>query len=147
MENTDPDLLSLAINTYWLVRGLIEPIQTIKKFNNRITTLVQQDYPLDQIDKINMWHFYRYQPIAHNITKNVVLKGGEIENIHPVMCSLYTEIGNGILKLQEPLEAAQQSGKLDYVSLKQDYTRLPTEEESIRISFKNYHSIKGVEWE
>lgn len=144
LANTEPDFFHLAINTYWLMRGLVDPVRTIEKYKERIKVLVQQDYPLDQIDKINMWEFSRFHPIANNIKKEHILKGGEIENIHPVMCTLYTEIGDGILKLQESLDAIGE--KLAYVFLKQDYTRLPSEFASIKRSKQNYEKIRGICW-
>jgi hypothetical protein len=109
--------------------------------------LVQEDYPLDQVDKFNMWRFDRYHPIAQNIQYDSVLRGNEIENIHPVQCELFTEIGTGMLPLQPVIDFANEQGGINYVFLKQDYTAKESEFESIALSAKNYRSIRDVEWE
>jgi sugar phosphate isomerase/epimerase len=145
MDNTDPELFKLSLNTYWLMRGLIEPLDTFYKYQSRIYSVVQQDYPLDQIDKFNMWNFKNHHPIAQNIQYDNILQGGEIENIHPVQCELFTEIGNGIIKLQPVINAANEAGNVKYVFLKQDFTRKPSEFDSIKISLDNYKQLSGVE--
>ena len=147
MEQTDPSCFSISLNTYWLMRGLVNPIIVIRKYGNRINSLVQEDYPLEQIDKFNMWRFYRYHPIAQNIQYNNVLRGNEIENIHPVQCELFTEIGTGMLPLQPVIDLANELKRINYVFLKQDYTAMDSEFESIALSLKNYRSVRGIEWE
>lgn len=146
LENTDEDLFSIALNSYWLMRGLVEPIEILKKYGRRVKTIVQQDYPLKEIDKFNMWKFYRYHPIASNIKFDTLLKGNEIENIHPVQCELFCEIGEGIVALQPIIDAAGEFENIQYVMLKQDYTHFPSEYDSIVLSAKNYHSVRGVSW-
>ena len=147
MEQTDPSYFSVSLNTYWLMRGLVNPTIVMRKYSSRIASLVQQDYPLEQIDKFNMWRFYRYHPIAQNIQYQNVLQGNEIENIHPVQCELFTEIGTGILSLQPVIDLANELGGIKYVILKQDYTVMDSEFDSIELSCKNYHSVRGIEWE
>jgi len=147
MKNTDPELLSVSLNSYWLMRGLVNPLEVLKKYSNRVISLVQQDYPLAEIDKFNMWRFYRYHPIAYNIQYENVLQGNEIENIHPVQCELFCEIGTGILPLQPIIDLANESGNMSNVFLKQDYTRYPSEFESIRCSAKHYRRVRGVSWD
>lgn len=147
LDRTDSEGFWLNLNTYWLMRGLVDPFKAFQKYKNRIMALIQQDYPLDGIDKINMWQFYRYHPIAENIKKDVLLKGGEIENIHPVMCSLYTEIGDGIMKIWEMAEEVKKTETVSYIFLKQDYTRMESEFDSIRRSRDNYEKIKDIIWD
>jgi sugar phosphate isomerase/epimerase len=147
MEQTDPALFSISLNSYWLMRGLINPLDVFRRHGKRIGSLVQEDYPLDQIDKFNMWRFDRYHPIAQNIQYDSILKGNEIENIHPVQCELFIEIGNGILPLQPLIDLANKQGGTDYVFLKQDYTAMESEFDSIAVSAKNYRSVRGVAWD
>jgi len=146
MEQTDPKYFFVSLNVYWLMRGLVDPLGVLKKHGARIISLVQQDYPLIQIDKFNMWRFDRYHPIAKNIQYDSVLKGNEIENIHPVQCELFTEIGTGILPLQPQIDLANELNTIEYVFLKQDFTIKESEFDSIAVSAKNYRSVRGVEW-
>lgn len=145
LSQTDPELFHLSLNTYWLMRGLVDPYAFFRKYPDRIGSIVQEDYPLDQIDKFNMWNFKNHHPIAENIQYDKLLQGNEIQNIHPVQCELFTEIGEGILKLQPIIDLAAEIGNVSYVLLKQDFTRRPTEFESIEISLKNYRKIRGVD--
>ena len=147
MDQTDPSYFSVSLNTYWLMRGLVNPLIVMRKYKSRIASLVQQDYPLEQIDKFNMWRFNRYHPIAQNIQYQNILQGNEIENIHPVQCELFTEIGSGILSLQPVIDLANEQGGIKYVILKQDYTAMDSEFDSVALSNKNYHSIRGIECE
>lgn len=147
LEETDAGLFSIAMNSYWLMRGLVEPVKILRRFGKRVRMLVQQDYPLAEIDKFNMWKFYRYHPIAKNIQYEVLLKGNEIENIHPVQCELFCEIGEGMIPLQRMIDAAGEFENIQCVMLKQDYTRLPSEYDSIALSARNYHAVRGVRWE
>jgi len=146
MEQTDPNYFSVYLNVYWLMRGLVNPLDVLKKHGDRIAALVQEDYPLDQVDKFNMWHFDRYHPIAKNIQYESVLKGNEIENIHPVQCELFTEIGTGMLPLQPQIDIANEQKTIQYVFLKQDFTEMESEFDSVAVSAQNYHSVRGVEW-
>jgi sugar phosphate isomerase/epimerase len=146
LAGTEPALLGLELSPYWLMRGLEDPIKTFRKYAGRIGMLEQADFPLDGVDKLDMWHFDRHQPIARNIKKDVPLRGGEIEKIHAVQCELFTEIGDGILKVQEIVDEANESGHVAYVFLRQDFTRLPSEIESVRRSIENYRHIRGVVW-
>jgi sugar phosphate isomerase/epimerase len=147
MEQTDPAYFSVSLNTYWLMRGLVNPLDVLRKHGARVGSLVQEDYPLDQVDKFNMWRFDRYHPIAQNIQYHSVLKGNEIENIHPVQCELFTEIGTGMLPLQPVIDFANEQGGIDYVFLKQDYTAMESEFDSVALSARNYRSVRGIVWD
>ncbi len=147
LSGTRPENLSLSLNNYWLMRGLVEPIETLRRYAPRIGSLVLQDYPLDQIDKFNVWTFSRFHPISRNINRDVPLKGGEIENINPVHCELFTEIGNGIFNLQSLIDEADMIGSVRYVLLKQDYTRMSSEFDSIKVSMSNCKKLRGLSWD
>lgn len=82
-------------------------------------------------------------PIAYNIQFKNVLQGSEIENIHPVQCELFCEIGSGFLPLQAIIDLAGEIGGIPYVFLKQDYTRYPSEFESVAASAANYRRQTG----
>lgn len=146
LEETDKELFSIALNSYWMMRGLVDPLEFLKKNGKRVKTIIQQDYPLSEIDKFNMWRFDRYHPIAQNINFKYLLKGNEIENIHPVQSELFCEIGEGIIALQPIIDLANQFKNIRYVMLKQDYTHMDSEYDSVAMSAKNYRSVRDVNW-
>lgn len=141
MEYTEPEYLSVQLNQYWLLRGLVNPLKVLEKYHDRVEAIVQEDYPLEEIDKFNMWKFYRYHPIAYNIQYPNVLQGNEIENILPVQCELFTEIGDGMIAHQPLVDLAVKYPNIKYVILKQDYTGCKDEFDSIRRSAENYKAI------
>jgi sugar phosphate isomerase/epimerase len=141
---TKPELFSFSLNIYWLMRGLTEPLPELKKFTSRISSLVLQDYPLDEIDKFNMWRFDRYHTIGNSIQKNILLKGGEIKNIAPLQCRMFTEFGKGFINFQPLIDTANEIGTIKYIILKQDYTRMRSEYDSIALSLKNARKMKGL---
>jgi sugar phosphate isomerase/epimerase len=146
LRRTDPALVNLSFSPYWLMRGLVDPLPTFHRYADRIGLIEQADFPLREIRKLDMWSFGDHHPIARNIRFDVPLSGGEIENIHPVQCNLFTEIGDGILKLQDVVDAANATGRVRFVVLRQDFTRYATEYASIRRSHENYERIRDVQW-
>jgi sugar phosphate isomerase/epimerase len=146
LARTDPRFMNLALSPYWLMRGLIDPVKTLRAYGSRIHLVEQADFPLAHVDKMNMWEFRRYHPIAANIRRDRPLRGGEIENIQPVQSDLFCEVGEGILKLQEVIDEANLAGGVRYVTLRQDFSRLPSELDSLRISAANYRRVRDVDW-
>ena len=58
----------------------------------------------------------------------------------------FTEIGTGVLPIQDRLDAASKLPKLDYMFLEQDHTALP-EIESIRRSHDAFSAkFTGISW-
>jgi sugar phosphate isomerase/epimerase len=143
---TNPALMSLAFSPYWAIRGLVDPVSALRKYGPRVALVEQADFPLSEADKLNMWSFARHHPLAGAIRRDVPLKGGEIELIQPLQASLYAEVGDGILRLQEIADEANRAGGVSYVMLRQDFSRLPTEFDSLRRGVENYKRVSGVEW-
>ena len=56
----------------------------------------------------------------------------------------FTEIGTGVLPIQDYISAARSCPNLDYIILEQDATQLD-ELESIAVSMKAFQKCKGVE--
>ena len=43
MQETDPDLVKAEVDVYWVVRGGVDPVQHIKKYNGRVPLLHMKD--------------------------------------------------------------------------------------------------------
>jgi sugar phosphate isomerase/epimerase len=141
---TEPEYFNISLNIYWLMRGLLEPLPILRRYASRVKSLVLEDYPLDEIDKFNIWKFGRYHPIGKEICKDVLLKGGEIKNIAPLQCRMYVEFGEGFINFQPILDTANELGSIKYIILKQDYTRMRSEYDSIALSLKNVRKMNGI---
>lgn len=132
MDNTDPDYMKMELDTYWTIIGLINPVDMIHQYKERIALLHQKDFPLDKIDKFNAWN---------KIDRNEIVT---LKQFHGLIDpELFTEIGSGILKIQDFIDAGNEYN-VPYILVEQDYSKYD-EFESINISMNNFRKMRGLE--
>ncbi|MDR1306094.1 MAG: sugar phosphate isomerase/epimerase [Treponema sp.] len=135
MENTDPALVGAELDTYWAARGGQDPVALLTKYGDRMRLIHQKDFPAAAKDGLNLI--------------DAVNKGGITVDmdyfISVVSPETFTEIGTGILPIQEIINAGNGACKADYIILEQDYSR-HDEYESIRISMESFKKFTGIEW-
>ena len=135
MNNTDPELVQIEMDTYWVMRGGVAPVEFIKDYGKRIRLIHQKDFPkdkesaIDLIDEVNREKIY----VDINYFGSVV-KEDE-----------FTEIGSGIMDIQKIIDAANEYADVDYIVLEQDFSKFD-ELESIRISMENFKKLNGISW-
>jgi len=136
LENTDPDLVKLEIDTYWMYRGGQDPIAWMKKCSDRVVLLHQKDFPADAPQPLNLFD-------------GVVSPTENIDSVvfrHRKDTRCFTEIGTGVLPIQDILDAAGALPALDYLILEQDHTAMD-EIESVRTSREAFASnFTGISW-
>ncbi|MBC8531653.1 sugar phosphate isomerase/epimerase [Christensenellaceae bacterium NSJ-53] len=135
MENTDPSLVFCELDTYWFFRGGVNPIDYIKKYKDRLVLIHQKDFPENAPQPINM-----YDGIVDHgkeVTREI------FRDTKDPLC--FTEIGTGILPIQDIINAASDAPHQEYIVLEQDFTQLP-ELESIKRSMDAFHKFNGIEW-
>ena len=115
LENTDPDLVKLEIDTYWMYRGGQDPIEWMNRCADRVILLHQKDFPADAPQPLNL-----YDGVV-SPTENIDM--AVFEDRKDKRC--FTEIGTGVLPIQSILDAAAALPNLDYLILEQDHTTLP----------------------
>jgi sugar phosphate isomerase/epimerase len=135
MENTDPALVGVELDTYWAVRGGQDPIKLLTKYGERIRLIHQKDFPAAWRDKINLIDSVNKNKVA--VDRNYFMG--------VVFPETFTEIGAGILPIQAIIKTGNQGGKTDYIVLEQDFSQ-HDEYESIRISMENFKKFTGIEW-
>jgi sugar phosphate isomerase/epimerase len=136
LENTDPDLVKLEIDTYWMYRGGQDPIAWMQKCADRVILLHQKDFPADAPQPLNL-----FEGVV-SPTENIDLE--LFQNRKDKRC--FTEIGMGVLPIQNILDTAAALPNLDYLILEQDHTALD-EIESVRTSRHAFASnFTGVSW-
>jgi len=136
LENTDPDLVKLEIDTYWMYRGGQDPIAWMQKCADRVILLHQKDFPADAPQPLNL-----FEGVV-SPTENIDLE--LFRNRKDTRC--FTEIGMGVLPIQNILDTAAALPNLDYLILEQDHTALD-EIESVRTSRHAFASnFTGVSW-
>ncbi len=159
MENTDPAYLSLELDTFWVMRAGLSPIEEIKHLGERIKLIHQKDFAWDSIVPINL----------NGLTaEERELKPGESvgwdsrsfydENGEMLMDddeseeelrenTAFTEIGDGIMPIQEIINAANTYTPAEYFILEQDSTRMKSQMDSIARSMESLHRFSGLIWD
>ncbi len=136
LDNTDPDLVKLEIDTYWMYRGGQDPIAWMQKCADRVVLLHQKDFPADAPQPLDM--FDGVVSPTENIDMAVFMERKDER--------CFTEIGTGVLPIQDIIDAAGELPHLDYLILEQDHTAMD-EIDSVRTSRQAFtSSFTGVSW-
>ena len=114
LQNTDPRLVKLEMDTYWMYRGGQDPVEWMKTHGDRIILLHQKDFPPESAQPLNLFDGVFSPEEDIDITKF-------IERKDPLS---FTEIGTGVLPIQEILDTANTLPNLGYLILEQDFTRM-----------------------
>lgn len=136
MNNTDPELVKIEVDTFWASRGKQDPIEFLKKYGKRVRLIHQKDF-------------------AHGYESELdLLTSVEEEGNEPITRErfgrdahreAFTEIGTGIMNIQGIIDTANTCCSCDYIVLEQDHSQ-HDELESIAISMESFHKFNGVEW-
>lgn len=129
LANTDPDLVFFELDTYWMYRGGQDPIAWMQRFPERIILLHQKDFPASAAQPLNLFDG------VISLTENIDMELFR-DRKDPLA---FTEIGTGILPIQDIINAAETLPNLEYLILEQDHTTLP-EIESIQRSMEAFTS-------
>jgi sugar phosphate isomerase/epimerase len=134
VKNTDPDLVGIELDAYWTILGAYDPAEKIRQYGKRIDLIHEKDFPLQQVQNMNMWT---------KIDQNVPL---DWDTYHAqIKPEYFTEVGNGMIKIQDVIDAGNEFD-IPYILVEQDYTTL-TEYESIKVSMANFKKMRGLEWD
>lgn len=125
VENTDPNYLSLELDTFWTMRAGLNPVDMLKHFGKRIKLIHQKDFAWDSLAPIN-------------------LNGLTPEDI---ASSAFAEIGTGIMPIQSIIDAANTYTDAGYIILEQDFTRMSSEIDSVAKSMEAFKKFTGISWD
>ena len=134
MDNTDPELVKIELDTYWAMRGGQNPIVVLKKYGKRVRLIHQKDYPYGHEDKMNLLDRVGGDVITMETFNSVV---------NP---DAFVEIGQGVMPIQDIIYTAGEYCDVDYIILEQDHTKYG-EMESIKRSMDSFRRFSGVSWE
>jgi sugar phosphate isomerase/epimerase len=134
IENTDPGLVGIELDVYWTILGAFDPVEKIHQYGKRINLLHQKDFPLSQVQNMNMWT---------KLDRNIPLTW---ESFHDqIRPEYFTEVGKGLIKIQDVIDAGNEFN-IPYILIEQDYSNL-TEFESIKVSMDNFKKMRDLEWD
>lgn len=137
LENTDPELVKIEMDTYWMYRGGQDPLEWMKRYADRIILLHQKDFPQESPQPLDLFDGV-FSPTEDIDIENF------IERKDP---RCFTEIGTGVLPIQDILDAAATLPALEYLILEQDHTQLH-ELDSIRVSAEAFRNrFAGISWQ
>ncbi|UNK20710.1 sugar phosphate isomerase/epimerase [Paenibacillus sp. N3/727] len=126
LENTDEELLKVEFDTYWALRGGIDPIEYLHKLGDRCDLIHQKDLPADAIP-VNLFEVIGDDAL---IDMELMIKLHKIE--------YFTEAGQGIMDIPAIVEAFRSKPGARYLFIEQDWTN-KNQLDSVEISY-NYIS-------
>jgi sugar phosphate isomerase/epimerase len=135
LESTDPDLVDLEMDLYWIYRGGQDAVAWMLRCADRVLLLHQKDFPADAPQPLSLFDGV--------VDIDVPVTWERFESA--VSPKAFTEIGSGILPVADILDAARELPRLRTVFLEQDHTALP-ELESVRTSRAAFEALGGVVW-
>lgn len=136
LANTDPSLVFLQLDTYWMYRGGQDPIAWMRRHPDRVILLHQKDFPADAPQPLDLFDGV--------VSPTEVIDDAVFTDRKDPLC--FTEIGTGILPIQDIIDVASELPNLDYLLLEQDHTTMP-ELDSIRRSHDAFASgFTGIAW-
>lgn len=122
--NLDRDLIKFEFDSYWAVRGGVDPVQWLHKLGDRCEMLHQKDLPA-VAQPVNWFDVFGADS---NITIDELYKTQEAAH--------FSEVGEGTLDIRAIIKAARSIGSAKYMFVEQDVTS-KDELEGIEISYNN----------
>jgi sugar phosphate isomerase/epimerase len=134
LANTDPKVVSLEMDAYWTIRGLLDPVAFIHQYGDRIDAVHQKDFPLAQIRSLDVWAVIdRDTLVTHDAYADAVFP------------DQFIEVGDGIMKIQDIIDAAL-AYDVSYYIVELDYGVLPDQLDRAQRSIDNLKRMHGLTW-
>jgi sugar phosphate isomerase/epimerase len=135
LDNTDPALVAIELDTYWVYRGGQDAIDWMNRLGDRIILLHQKEFPANAPQPLNL-----YDGI---VSPDENIDMAVFDDRKNPLC--FTEIGTGILPIQDIIDTAARLPNLEYLILEQDHTTL-SELDSIATSRRAFAQYTGIAW-
>ena len=152
-----PDYLSLELDTFWTMRAGKDPVEQLKRYGQRVKLIHQKDFAWDSLAPINAIGLapedYEMKPgdsFGLDGGSQYAKQGGKLaeeeEKARAIRNTAFTEIGTGIMPIQEIIHAANQYTGAEYIILEQDYTRMESQLASVEKSMEAFRRFQGIAW-
>ncbi|MBS4218331.1 sugar phosphate isomerase/epimerase [Bacillus sp. FJAT-49711] len=123
LENTDKELVKIEFDTYWALRGGINPVTYLEKIGERCDLIHQKDLSAN-VDVINVFE---------KLEKDTVLNRESMMKIRNI--DDFTEAGQGIMDIPAIVETFKNNANSKYLFIEQDWTK-KNQLESVEISYE-----------
>lgn len=128
LEHTDKDFVKFEFDTYWALRGGVDPVAYLSKLGDRCDIIHQKDIP-SSVKPINLFEIFDH---AEELTMERMFNEVKVED--------FAEIGEGVMDIKSILDAVREAGTVKYVFVEQDYT-LKNQLDSVAISYNNLSGL------
>jgi sugar phosphate isomerase/epimerase len=128
LENTEKELVKVELDTYWAIRGGINPVEYLRKLGDRCDLIHQKDLTPEAVPA----------NIFETIGENSEIGQGEMREFSKV--EYFTEVGEGTIDIKSILAELRRIGAAKYMIVEQDHSAR-NELESIAVSFKNLKKL------
>lgn len=124
LTHTDPDTVKIELDTYWALRGGVDPVGLLRRLGKRCDLVHQKDLPRTT-RPVNMLELFAP---GEEITEE---KFGQVWKAED-----FAEIGDGGMNIPSILAEIRALGFAKYVFVEQDMTAMPPLD-SVERSFRN----------
>lgn len=124
LANTEEELVKFELDTYWALRGGVDPIEFLSKLGDRCDMIHQKDLPAS-VQTVNLFDVYGSD--AELTIERMFSKVGAGD---------FAEIGRGVMDIGAIIAAANEAGHVKYMFVEQDAT-LGNQLDSVAISYAN----------
>jgi sugar phosphate isomerase/epimerase len=128
LEHTNPDLIKFELDSYWAVRGGVDPVAWLHRLGDRCEWLHQKDLP-EAAKPVNWFEVFGANS---SITIDELYQTQDPAH--------FTQIGEGTLPIPALLQEATKLGYAKYVFVEQDVTA-GDEVEGVALSYRNLERI------
>jgi sugar phosphate isomerase/epimerase len=135
LEHTDPELVKFEMDTYWAYRGGADPLDWFAEYPDRYILIHQKDFPRNASQPLNLYDGV-VDPDAP-ITMELFQQVARPET--------FTEVGTGVLPIQQIIDAVDALPDFRFVLLEQDHSSRD-ELESVRVSRDAFIGYQNVNW-
>ncbi|GAA1000323.1 sugar phosphate isomerase/epimerase family protein [Subtercola frigoramans] len=135
LEQVDPDLLGVELDTYWALRSGLDPVEAVNRYGERIRILHQKDIPEHIQQPVDL-------DAAYPSDQAVSVESLYL-NPKYVAEDNFVELGRGSMPLQNIINMASVNSESEYIFVEQDYSELD-ELESVRLSLTTLLAQSGL---
>lgn len=134
LANTSPEHVNLELDTFWTLRGGLDPVAMMELYGTRIKMLHQKDFSRETKTPVNMFEV---------VGKDTYIDR-DVFSAHKCNDD-FVEIGYGTMDIQSIINTANELGSIEYIVLEQDATKL-NQLDSIKLSMEGFRKFDGIVW-
>lgn len=133
LENTDPEYVNIELDTFWVTRAGLNPLEIIKKLGSRCKRIHQKDLSVDAspINLLEELHSPATEEIIMGIFGNV-FKPTDI-----------VEIGTGTMDIKSICQTVSELNYAKYIIVELDYIYNMSPMDSLKLSLENLQDAIG----